>query len=99
MPHINVDQRMQIGRATLQNVVNVLHNQQIKSTPHNVNGALQAITNGRLALHNLGGQTAIPLLDAARAELQPGPPEPKFHGRRLSSAEPNNDGRRSGRGH
>ena len=73
---INVDQRMQIGRMMLQNVVNVLYNQQIQPTPQNVNGALQAITNGQLALQDLGGDIAIPLPDAVRTDMPLDPLSP-----------------------
>ena len=37
---INFDQRMQIGRMMLQNVVNVLHNQQIQTAPQHATGVL-----------------------------------------------------------
>ena len=70
---INVDRRVQIGRMMLQNVVNVLYNQQIPRTPQNVNGAVMAITNGQLALQDLGGETAIPLPDAVRTEMPADP--------------------------
>merc|ERR1712102_214947 len=49
---INFDQRMQIGRMMLQNAVDVLHNQQIPTAAQNVDGAIQAITNGQLALRD-----------------------------------------------
>ena len=54
---------MQIGRAKQRNVANVLHNQQVQTSPHSVDSALQTITNGQLALRGLGGETAIPLPD------------------------------------
>ena len=76
MQQINVDRRVQIGQAMLQNVVNVLHNQQIQTSPHNVDSALQAITNGQLALQDLGGQNAIPLPDAVQTEMPPTPMSP-----------------------
>ena len=59
---INIDARVRIGRIMLQNVVNLLHNQQIQTTPQNVNGALQAITQGQLSLQDMGN-VAIPLPD------------------------------------
>ena len=73
---INFDQRMQIGRMMLQNVVNVLHNQQIQTTPQNVNGALLAITNGQLALQDVGGEVAIPLPEAVRTDMPVDPLSP-----------------------
>ena len=66
---INVDRRMHIGRMLQQKVVNLLHNHQIPRTPQNVNGAVMAITNGQLALQDLGGETAIPLPDAVRPNM------------------------------
>ena len=59
LQQVNLDVRIRIGRILLQNVVNLLHNQQIQTTPQNVNGALQAITQGQLSLQDMG-DVAIP---------------------------------------
>ena len=72
---INFDQRIQIGRVLLQNVVNLLVNQQIQVTPQNVNGALQAITGGQLSLQDMR-DVAIPLPDGTLTSLPQNPLNP-----------------------
>ena len=61
--NLNIDARQQLQRNVVQQVVNILHAQGIPPRRENVNNVLGQLTNGQLALENIGDPPLPPPQD------------------------------------